>query len=65
MHYYSFEKLEIWQLSRNLVKEIYTTTDSFPQSEQFGLVSQIRRASVSISSNIAEGNGRHNKKDKA
>ncbi|MBS2098560.1 four helix bundle protein [Carboxylicivirga linearis] len=65
MYTYSFEKLEIWQLSRKLVKEIYSVTSKFPESEKFGLTNQLRRAAVSISSNIAEGNGRNSKKDKA
>nr|WP_321410869.1 four helix bundle protein [uncultured Carboxylicivirga sp.] len=65
MYTYSFEKLEIWQLSRELVKNIYQVTTDFPDSEKFGLTNQLRRASVSISSNIAEGNGRNSKKDKA
>ncbi|TXC81418.1 four helix bundle protein [Luteibaculum oceani] len=61
---YGFEKLEVWQISIQLVTEIYTVTGSFPDAEKFGLVSQLRRAAVSISSNIAEGNGREGK-DKA
>ncbi|MCU4157936.1 four helix bundle protein [Carboxylicivirga sp. A043] len=65
MYTYNFEKLEIWQLSRQLVRKIYQTTGSFPKEEQFGLTNQLRRASVSISSNIAEGSGRISNKDKA
>jgi len=65
MYQYNFEKLEIWQLSRLLVKKIYLTTNSYPEIEKFGLTNQLRRASVSISSNIAEGNGRTSNKDKA
>ncbi|TLX73230.1 four helix bundle protein [Labilibacter sediminis] len=65
MYQYNFEKLEIWQLSRQLVKNIYSITQHFPEEEKFGLTSQLRRAAVSISSNIAEGNGRHSNKDKA
>jgi four helix bundle protein len=48
----------VWQLSMTLVEEIYSVTSSFPRHEQFGLTSQIRRASVSIPSNIAEGKRR-------
>lgn len=62
---YAFEKLEIWQLSRSFVKDIYQITKSFPKDEQYGLISQIRRASVSISSNIAEGSSRLTTKNKA
>ena len=62
---YSFEKLEVWQLSRKLVQEIYSLTDGFPNEEKYGMVSQIRRAAVSITCNIAEGAGRKTGKDKA
>ncbi|MFQ6084424.1 MAG: four helix bundle protein [Candidatus Aminicenantia bacterium] len=50
-----FEDLEIWKLARKLTKEIYTVTRREPFSKDYGLVDQIRRASVSIMSNIAEG----------
>src|SRR5690606_7213618 len=62
---YAFEKLEVWQKSRLLVREVYLVTKAFPAEEKFGLTSQIRRASVSICSMIAEGSYRWNKKDKA
>lgn len=62
---YSFEKLEVWKKSRELVKTIYTLTRSFPDEEKFGLMSQLRRAAISVSSNIAEGSTRQSKKDKA
>ena len=65
MHQFSFEKLEVWQLSRKLVNKIYTITNSFPDSEKFGLSNQIRRAVVSISSNLAEGTSRKSYKDQA
>jgi len=58
MFEYSFEKLEVWKESVRLVKLIYTITLQFPKEEKFGLVSQLRRASVSISSNLAEGTSR-------
>ena len=61
---YSFENLETWQLSRKLTVEVYTLTQAFPRSENFRLINQIRRASVSISSNIAEGSSRLTKKEK-
>ena len=54
----SFRGLKVWQLSMTLVVEIYRITGSFPRSEQFGLTSQLRRASVSIPSNIGEGKRR-------
>lgn len=62
---FNFEKLEVWQDSRKLVKKIYLITSSFPDEEKFGLTSQLRRAAVSISSNIAEGNSRFSHKDKS
>lgn len=54
-----YRDLEVWQLGRSLAHNIYALTRDFPESEKFGLVSQLRRASVSIPSNIAEGWGRH------
>lgn len=62
---YSFESLEVWQTSRELVKDIYQVTSTFPQDEKFGLTSQLRRASISVSSNIAEGSTRWSKKDQS
>lgn len=55
MHLYSFEKLNVWQESRQLVKEIYVLLQFFPSEEKFGLAAQMKRAAVSVSSNIAEG----------
>ena len=65
MYIYSFEKLEVWNESKEFTKSIYTLTSKFPDSEKSGLVSQLRRASVSICSNIAEGSARKSFKDKA
>ena len=65
MKLYSFEKLDVWQRSRVLVFMIYKLTKTFPNDERFGLVSQLRRASVSVSSNIAEGSGRTSFKEQA
>jgi four helix bundle protein len=50
--------LKVWKLSIELVKEVYTLTGKLPKDEKFGLINQIRRASVSIPSNIAEGASR-------
>ncbi|GAB6010121.1 four helix bundle protein [Dysgonomonas reticulitermitis] len=55
--------LIVWQKSISLVKQIYLETKSFPNEELFGLVSQMRRSSVSVPSNIAEGFGRGSKKE--
>ena len=55
----SYKDLLVWQKSMTLVKDIYRLTRSFPQDERFGLVSQLRRAAVSVPSNIAEGQSRH------
>ena len=53
-----FRKLEIWQKSYQLSLDVYKATKTFPKDEMFGLTSQMRRAAVSIPSNIAEGCGR-------
>jgi four helix bundle protein len=53
-----FKKLSVWEKSHRLTVAIYKVTDKFPQKEMFSLTSQIRRASASISANIAEGCGR-------
>jgi four helix bundle protein len=60
---FRFEKLEVWQEARKINQAIYRLTRAFPRSEMFAMNSQIRRASVSISSNIAEGSGRNSDKD--
>lgn len=62
---YAFENLEVWQKSRKLVKSVYQLTGAFPNEERFGLTSQLRRASISVSSNIAEGSTRWSRKDQA
>ena len=64
MDIYSFEKLEVWQKSRLLVKEICLITKKFPEDEKFGLTSQVRRAMISVSCNIAEGTSRWSDKEK-
>ena len=55
--------LDVWKLSIQLVKDIYQLTSKFPSEEKFGLVAQIRRAAVSIPSNISEGAARNSDKD--
>lgn len=65
MKVYSFEKLECWQHARNLAVWTYTVTKSFPEDEKFGLISQMRRAAVSIASNLAEGTSRISSKDQS
>lgn len=59
-----FEQLEVWQKAIDLAVQIYKTTNSFPKSEIYSLTNQMRRASSSISANIAEGYGRHGYKEK-
>ena len=54
----SFRNLDVWQRAMELSVAVYKLTSTFPESEKFGLVSQLRRAAVSIPSNIAEGSGR-------
>lgn len=65
MKVYSFEKLEVWKEAKELVIQIYKVTNNFPSEEKFGLISQLRRASISIASNLAEGTSRKTNKDKA
>ncbi len=60
MYVQSFKQLTVWQRSIEMVKELYKVTEQFPKSELYGLVSQMRRAGVSIPSNIAEGYKRKN-----
>ncbi len=62
---YSFEGLQAWQKSKILAKNIYNVTLRFPDQERYGLVDQMRRAALSIASNLGEWSGRITKKDKA
>ena len=59
----TFRNLIAWQKARLLARDVYMTTKGFPREEQFGLVAQLRRAAVSIASNIAEGKGRGTQRD--
>jgi four helix bundle protein len=62
---FSFEKLEVYKDSRLMTGSLYTLTAQYPDQEKYGLVSQMRRAAISICSNIAEGSSRTSKKDQA
>ena|SRR5215218_7658642 len=57
------EKLDVWKKSIEMVTAVYEITKAFPADERFGLVSQIRRAGVSVPANIAEGAARHSDKE--
>ena len=61
--YSTFHDLRVWQEAMNLTEEVYRSTVDFPRHELYGLVSQMRRAVVSVPSNIAEGKGRHSDPD--
>lgn len=61
---FGFEKLETWKKARSLVKEIYLLVGNFPYEERYALSDQLRRAIVSVASNIAEGGGRTSNKEK-
>ena len=58
MNDFSYKKLIVWQKAMLLVKDVYTITTKYPKSEEYNLKSQIKRAAVSVVSNIAEGSGR-------
>jgi len=60
---FNFEKLDVWQKAIEFADLIYADTRTFPTEERFGLTTQLRRAAVSISSNIAEGSSRSSKID--
>ena len=62
---FSFEKLDVWQKARKLVKNVYLISKKLPDDEKFALTSQIRRAATSVPANIAEGSSRFSKKDQA
>ena len=61
---YSFENLKVWQKAHQFVLAVYRVTLEFPDSEKFGLISQFRRAAVSITANIAEGYKKLSRADK-
>lgn len=58
-----YKELDVWVQARELVKRVYELSGTFPKEEQFSLTSQLRRCVISISSNIAEGCGRHTAKE--
>jgi four helix bundle protein len=60
---FNFEKLDVWQKAIDFADLVYKETQAFPPDERFGLTNQLRRAAVSISSNIAEGSSRSSKTD--
>lgn len=60
---FNFEKLDVWQEAINFADVVYSVTRAFPDDERFGLTNQMRRAAVSISSNIAEGSSRSSRPD--
>src|SRR5258708_14348703 len=62
---FNFEKVEVWKKAIQFPDLVYRLTKTFPDNERFGLTSQMRRAAVSISSNIAEGTSRHSRDDYA
>ncbi len=65
MYIYNFEKLVVWRDSKDLALNIYRISSNFPGYEKFGITSQIRRASVSICSNLAEGSSNSSMKHQA
>lgn len=65
MYVFSFEKLKVWQEAIDFSVEIYNISKTFPSDEKYGITSQLKRASNSISANIAEGTSRITNKDKA
>ena len=60
---YNFYRLNVWKLGMNLVNEIYVIAKNFPNEEKFGLISQLRRAVISVPLNISEGSIKRTKKD--
>jgi four helix bundle protein len=59
----SYKELKVWQKAIDIVEQVYLLTKSFPADEKFGLVSQMRRAAVSVPANVAEGYGRRHRGD--
>lgn len=59
----TYEDLEVWKAAMQLVREVYNATQAFPSHELYGLTNQMRRAAVSVPSNIAEGKGRNSDRE--
>ena len=64
MREYGFEKLQVWQEARQLTRMIYSVTASYPNEEKFVITNQMRRAALSVASNISEGSGRTGEKER-
>jgi four helix bundle protein len=62
---FPFEKPEVWQAARILVRDVYQSEKTFPREEMFGITSQLKRASISVANNLAEGSARASLKDQA
>jgi four helix bundle protein len=60
---HNLEQLKVWHMAMEIARDVYVLTGGFPNEERFGLTSQVRRAAVSIASNIAEGAGRYSDKE--
>jgi four helix bundle protein len=60
---FNFEELEVWRIALDFAEKVYVTTQKFPKEEIYGVTNQLRRASLSISLNIAEGKGRYSNKE--
>jgi len=65
MKYTDFTSMAVWQLSMEIAEAVFQITEPLPKKEDYGLTSQLRRAALSMSSNVAEGFGRSGKKDKS
>ena len=65
MYTYAFEKLDVWQRGRELNKQVYQLSRQLPNDENFGMTSQVRRASISVTCNLAEGSARTKGKEQA
>lgn len=59
----NYKNIKAWQIANRLVREVYKTTKEFPRDELYGLISQLRRATVSVATNITEGSSRKHKND--